>query len=148
MNAYSLWSKSKDSIESQITRSQAQKFLVQLDSIARAFYRKVSFSGFNYADGKIETNAVAFGSSTDAAINIIELLRNYRGEPKTPDTLFSLEPVLSVNGDATRREFSITFNIKKDASFAPVANQNSALPSATPISNTGSTLPTSTGTIR
>ena len=60
VNAYSLWSKAKDSIDAQIQKSQAQRYLTQLDTIARNFFQKVTFSGFNYSDGKVETSAVAF----------------------------------------------------------------------------------------
>jgi hypothetical protein len=115
VNAYSLWSKAKNSIEAQIQKSEAQRYLARLDIIARAFYRKVAFSGFHFAEGKIDTHAVAFGTTTDAAMNIIELLRNYRGTPSTPDALFDLTPILSFDGEPSRREFSVTFLIKNQA---------------------------------
>jgi len=78
VNAYSLWDKAKNSIDAQIKKSQAQVYLNQLDTIARAFYGKIAFTGFSFADSKVQTSAVAFSRSSEAAFNIIELLRNYR----------------------------------------------------------------------
>jgi hypothetical protein len=60
VNAYSLWDKAKNNIEMQVQKSEAQRYLARLDEISRTFFRKISFTGFNYADGKVETNAIAF----------------------------------------------------------------------------------------
>lgn len=135
VNAYSLWSKAKDSIESQIRKSEAQAYLNQLDSIARSLFRKIAFSGFSFTDGKVETHAVAFGTSGDAAMNIIELLRRYRGEPKDIDPLFDLSPILTLDGDASRREFGVTFTTK---------NILPAMTAGAPVTGSG----TSTGSVQ
>ena len=112
--AYSLLQKAKPAINQEIFAASAQRYLAQLDQIARKFFRQIEFSGFAFADKKVTTSAIAYGFDQDAAKNVISLLKEYRGT-STNDSMFSLEPVLSVSGDATKRTFGVTFDVKSSA---------------------------------
>ncbi len=111
--AFSLYENAKKSIDMEVQRSEAHRYLARLYKMANDSFRKLAFVGFNYTDGVVTTSASAFGNGRDASENVIGFIKNYREESlKDQDDTYLLDPVLSITGDSIKRDFSISFKVK------------------------------------
>lgn len=112
--AFSLYENAKKSIDMEVQRSEAHRYLARLYKMANDSFRKLAFVGFNYSDGVVTTSASAFGNGRDASENVIGFIKNYREETlKDQDDTYLLDPVLSITGDSIKRDFSISFKVKQ-----------------------------------
>ncbi|NCP77000.1 hypothetical protein GW819_02880 [Candidatus Gracilibacteria bacterium] len=108
--AAELVTNNKSSILASIQMSDAQKYIDEVLTISRKY--KLIFSGFSYANGKINTSAVSIPETVlfgdDGVKKVSNLVRDYR---TGTGLLFNLSPVLSISGYEQKRAFSLEFNV-------------------------------------
>lgn len=111
--AADLMNRNKPSLESDVTRSEAQRYVTELMKLHRDY--DLDFDGFSFASGKISTIVSARQTSAgvdpiDKAVRFIGDFRSGSGSAATSP--FSLGEIRLVSGDDTRRTFSIELKIK------------------------------------
>lgn len=111
--AADLMNRNKAGIESDVSKSEAQKYVSELMRLHRDY--EVDFDGFSYSNGKIATIVSSRQTSpgVDPVDKIVRLIGDYRsGSGSAASSPLSLGDVRLVSGDDTRRNFSIEFKVK------------------------------------
>lgn len=114
VGAADLMSRNKASLENDIVRSQAQKYVDELMRLHRDY--GVDFDGFNFAAGKVSTVVSASSSMSSAADpvdKIVKFIGDFRSNTGSAATSsLRLGEVRLVTGDTSKRAFNVEFKIK------------------------------------
>lgn len=111
--AADLLGRNKATLEKDIERSMAQKYVVEFMRLHRDY--DVDFDGFLFSAGKISTIVTARQTSAgvDPVEKVIRLVGDFRsGSGSAATSPLTLSELKLVSGDDTRRTFNAEFKIK------------------------------------
>lgn len=114
VGAADLLNRNKSSLENDIVRSQAQKYVDELMRLHRDY--GVDFSGFSFAGGKISTVVSAQPadqSVADPVDKIVKFIGDFRSNTgSAASSSLKLGEVRLVTGDTSKRAFNVEFKVK------------------------------------
>jgi hypothetical protein len=138
IRAYNYYKNAREEVDKSIKLSMAQNYITEFMRVSEKY--GVDFTGFSFAEGKITTSAQSQDRGEvkfDAVEKISDMIADYR--TRKDDSLFLLDPVMSVQGDEDLRSFAVTFQIDQDAVLKAQSSTGSALaPRRTVASGSGS----------
>lgn len=110
VRAYGYYRGAREEVERSIRLSMAQKYLTEFIRISQKY--GVDFTGFSFSDGQVTTSAVSQDRGEvrfDAAEKVSDMIAEYR--TNRDDSLFLLDPILSLQGNSDLRNFGIVFHV-------------------------------------
>lgn len=110
VRAYGYYQGAREEVERSIRLSMAQKYLTEFMRVSQKY--GVDFTGFSFSDGQITTSAVSQDRGEvrfDAAEKVSDMIAEYR--TNRDDSLFLLDPIMSLQGNSDLRNFGIIFRI-------------------------------------
>ncbi|MDQ1343645.1 MAG: hypothetical protein QG650_365 [Patescibacteria group bacterium] len=111
--AADLLNRNKASLEQDISRSEAQRYVTALTKLHLDY--DVDFDGFSFSNGKVSTivSARQTSAGVDPIDKMIRFIGDYRsGSGSAATSPFVLSEVRLVSGDNTSRTFNVEFKIK------------------------------------
>ncbi|HRI36607.1 MAG TPA: hypothetical protein PK765_06155 [bacterium] len=146
IRAYNYYKNARNEVERSIRLSMAQHYITEFQRVSQKY--GIDFSGFAFGDSKVTTSAQSRDRGEvefDAVEKVSEMIREYR--TGKDDSLFLLDPVMSVNGSADLRSFSVVFQIDEATVDKILAAETAPRRIIESASGTGSVGSGSTGSV-